>query len=464
MSRSGRRQKESLQRLKLLLLFAEYPVSVWIRKDMAESLSPSRGIFPMRLSRNPSVLLLLCCWWPGLQGCAPALHEDLSGEPCPIPGGVADPAEKSAYVMAEDGGIDALDLRTGKLLWQTYTASVPLGIYDHKLLAQTVVEGKRNEVKIVVLDPRHEGAVLSTSEAVTFPDWVNTGLVHGRSFSSRGRMEEGNLFLYWEAGAWPGTGYARHTLEGEEAAHRTVSGVAKVSLENARVEMLCQDITKVFERENNRKETSSEGEAPPEFGRKLPKELQKLSEIPKLQGSPYVWGWYEQPLIVGDKAAVLAERKDGIRTKLILIRWDLKSGRELEDIELLPNVRHASRIVMRPNGLHVFIVHQETDVKWLKGTGKGGPTATEVPTGAPPALWILSSETGKVVGKVPMQENVFDVQLVGNRVYFGIEESKAVTKRDYDEKPRFLRAIDLGSGERLWERAILPARHLHPRS
>src|SRR5262249_9479270 len=134
---------------------------------------------------------------PGL-----AAAEEKSQAPVFLPGGVADPEGKIGYVTNPTGGIDAIDLESGKLLWATDDASRPLVAFDHKLAAQATVKDRPNSVRVLVLDSSDKGKRLLLSDPVVFPDWVVIGQAYGRSFESRGRVERGAVLLKWEAHAF----------------------------------------------------------------------------------------------------------------------------------------------------------------------------------------------------------------------------------------------------------------------
>src|SRR5262249_37616394 len=56
-----------------------------------------------------------------------------------IPGGVADAEGKTGYVSNPAGGIDAVNLKTGKLLWDTKAAAKPLALDPDRLCAHANV-------------------------------------------------------------------------------------------------------------------------------------------------------------------------------------------------------------------------------------------------------------------------------------------------------------------------------------
>ena len=88
-----------------------------------------------------------------------------------LPGGaVADPDGKVGFVPNTSGGIDALDLASGKLLWDTKEAPRPLLATPDRLFAQALVRGKANQVRIVVLNTTQKGKRLLESQPLSFPD------------------------------------------------------------------------------------------------------------------------------------------------------------------------------------------------------------------------------------------------------------------------------------------------------
>src|SRR5690242_2990887 len=73
--------------------------------------------------------------------------------PVSLPGGVAN--DRTGFVTNATGGIDALDLETGKTLWTTKEASRPLVAFKEGLAAQANgPQDRPNSIRVVVLDLR----------------------------------------------------------------------------------------------------------------------------------------------------------------------------------------------------------------------------------------------------------------------------------------------------------------------
>jgi hypothetical protein len=71
------------------------------------------------------------------------------------------------------------------------------------------------------------------------------------------------------------------------------------------------------------------------------------------------------------------------------------------------------------------------------------------------AWWIFSLETGKQVAKLPFEGHAGVMAVVGPRCYSVVQGRGAG-----GVQPRSLRAVDLATGNRLWERPIEGIRRL----
>jgi hypothetical protein len=329
-----------------------------------------------------------------------------------LPGGVADPEGKTGYLANPQGGIDAVDLARGKLLWDTKAGSTLLAFADNRLIAQAGVEGKGNQIRLVVLDTTNKGKLLLASKPVVFPEWVSVGVTHGRSFSAGARIIKNNLLLTWEARAWYAGG-ARPTPQIEKAARRHASGVAQIDLKNGRVEMLSRD------------------KVPPTPGPKLPRELEDVKSMQYWTGS----SWETKPIIVGQKVAAITVENAKGKSALRLKTWDLSSAKVLSDGIVLEG---KSLWPQLSADRRYLLVHQALPKESLP---KGDY-----------AWWIFSVATGKQVGKIPFEAGTREITLVGPRVYFMTEVTRG-GPRGFT-RSRLLKAITLKTGQFAWQRQI----------
>ncbi len=188
------------------------------------------GLLPPLMS-----LLLSGVALAGGEGTAnvPSAPHSAAFEPLLLPGGIVDPTGRTAYLANAHGGIDAVDLASGELLWETAEAQRPLMVLGSHLLAQAGV--KRNRLRILAFDVAARGECVLESDPVVLPGWVVTGEAPGRSFKARWQIDHNHLVLAWEAAAWF-AGPGRPTALQQEAARRRAAGTARIDLDSGQVE------------------------------------------------------------------------------------------------------------------------------------------------------------------------------------------------------------------------------------
>ena len=96
----------------------------------------------------------------------PALHD----------GVVVDAAAGVAYVMSREGGIDALDLTSGNVLWKNRDAAKPLALADGTLVAQARPD-RNGALALVMLDARKGNA--KGRADVQIPEGLRANVVDG---------------------------------------------------------------------------------------------------------------------------------------------------------------------------------------------------------------------------------------------------------------------------------------------
>ncbi len=190
------------------------------------------------------IRILVCVVFvlPGSVAAVPAGEDKAAaGGPVLLPGeGVTDAEGKVGYLPNPAGGIDALNLAAGKVLWQSKEGPRPLLVKAGKLYVQAPLKGKANQVRIVVLDATQEGKRLLESGPVVFPDWVVVGVAHGRSFRSAAQQTDAGLMLTWEARAWYAGG-AAPPKEVEAAARKSANGAALIDPRTGTVKAIAAD-------------------------------------------------------------------------------------------------------------------------------------------------------------------------------------------------------------------------------
>jgi hypothetical protein len=136
----------------------------------------------------------------------------------PIPGGVVDRTGRTAYVAAAgSGGVDALDLATGRRLWRVSEADWPLLATPERIIAARPIPDESHTLEVVSIDPR--GFKRFVSNTVVLPDWIPASSGPGRTLALTGRLEGTRFFLDWEA----------------RVGSRSGEGTEVIDLENGRV-------------------------------------------------------------------------------------------------------------------------------------------------------------------------------------------------------------------------------------
>jgi hypothetical protein len=110
------------------------------------------------------------------------------------------------YVPNRIGGLDAIELATGKQLWHHEgTSNLALATAD-RVAVWAPLAYKRHLFNVVLLDAK-TGKPLVTSAAIGIPNDLATGPAPGKSFKAAARLGGDILTVYWEAEAhyWGGT-------------------------------------------------------------------------------------------------------------------------------------------------------------------------------------------------------------------------------------------------------------------
>jgi hypothetical protein len=239
--------------------------------------------------------------------------DDAQG-PISLPGGVTDTSGKVGYLSKPKGGMVAIDLEKGKILWETKEASRPLVVSGKRLVALAADEKKPNNCRVLVLDTEARGKQLLKSDAMTLPNWaaIGTGLDrptsfgYGRleGFQVRSHLAKDTLIVRWWADEWSGGG-ARPPRRTNYAA-----GVARIHLNTGKVEMKRDD----------------KMEAPTGTGlaeiQKLPKNIQEVAQRERWQAG----------VVVGQRAYGAVRRPASRlfgRVKEFVQAVEIKTGKRL---------------------------------------------------------------------------------------------------------------------------------------
>ncbi len=122
------------------------------------------------------------------------------------PGVVVDPTRGAVYMMNPQGGIDAVDIASGKLLWTTKAAAKPLTMFRDQLIAQAETSRGSHSLPIAILDPAQGRRLAEISIPISDP--LSPAIDNGRGFSSTVTAQpDGSVVLVrWEVASQRITG------------------------------------------------------------------------------------------------------------------------------------------------------------------------------------------------------------------------------------------------------------------
>jgi hypothetical protein len=164
----------------------------------------------------------------------PAFAADAPAPGIPVASvGVVSPDQKTVFVPAKAGGVEALDLASGRVMWVNKDASKLAGGSDKMVFAWVGDEKKANAFRVVAMDAA-TGKTLGKSDPIALPDWASTAQPWGRKFRTAARVDGEGVVVMWQAGAFYAGG-ARPSPEIEAAARKNESGLVKFDLKTGKV-------------------------------------------------------------------------------------------------------------------------------------------------------------------------------------------------------------------------------------
>ena len=319
------------------------------------------------------------------------------------PGIIVNSKQATVYLMNTQGGIDAVDLSSGKLLWNTTNAAKPLLLdSDRRLVAQAESAAQRNRLHIVVLDTQSRGKVLVES-AVQLPKDVHVAIDEGLGtiFRTTARLHGDKVIVSWQ--------YSEREISGAQIGPnpnvRIRAGAVTIDLKTGQADSLAPD------------------QLPPIPETKLPDNIEHLMKSAGLRAP--LWQ-------VGDVFAAI-ERisgKGGQRT--ILKRWHSETGRPMPEVVLFGaelTFRYTSadgRHLLASKALDAARIHWD----WRIYSLESGRQVAEIRTPLPAARFFLNAS--RLFLEVPPTGDISNTGVVIHQ-------------------PFKLRAISLDTSDQLWE-------------
>jgi hypothetical protein len=378
------------------------------------------------------VLLVLCalglgaCFWgapadgpPQAWGAAtqgnPAKTK--SADPIPFPDGVLDPQRRTAYVSSPRGGIQAIRLEDGKVLWTNDACQAqPWLVAGSRLIAR----GER----LFVLDLKNEGKLLRQCDVPTYPK-VAVPERCTVAFHLWGPRVAGDILqARWYGVALIDRRKGRpFPFQAWTAFNKAAPvGTAKVHLDTGRVELQTdpkgEDVTAGLVPEASRPAQR----VPPGLPAKLSALWQQYHKdqngrITLLDGR-----------LVGVSMTVEPIGREYLK-RVSLNAWDVKTGAAAAPVELVKDKAiNIANVMLTEDRRHAG-VQFSTSALALYSLADGKRVGHEV-------KGVFNPERAFVDGK-----RLYYAQLGGGR---GVQT------------PNVLRALDLESGKVVWERPLKP--------
>lgn len=420
--------RHTLRPLSLILLFGNLPLAL--------GADPEPKVDPKVVAKEVAAFTFLTTQPEPTAGCVP------------LPAGLSDNARRAGFFSNDAGGIDAVDLTTGELLWRNSEAQRPLLLDGGRLYAQAGT--RRNRLRVLVLDLTRKGECVFESDPVVFPGWVVTGEAPGRSFSSRWRLEDNRLLLNWEAAAWSDGGGRSPGLAFPLRKH--ADGLVRIDLDGAPPELLPA----------GKPVPATETPRPsPAVAKRLEKKALRwtgqagryflaleLAEVDTAEERRLLLESVKaNPVAAAQVAAQPKDTKPEYR--LVLWGWASDSGLPVLRSELLRGRRPVVQTTLDGRCLCVRDALPSPDEMVSAQVRENGG-------------WSVYSTFGKSLGRVPYQPGTESLAVVGHRAYCLVSGPVRGPLDRPTERPRSLRAIDLKSGKAVWERPVAPRPLLPP--
>jgi len=319
------------------------------------------------------------------------------------PGVIVDPGRQVIYLMNLQGGIDALKVDSGKLIWSTSRAAKPLLLTGELLVAQAEDPDRPRILRIVTLDLA-SGSVMKEAE-IELPEGVGTSVDAGlgTTFEAEALVQKAEVIVSWT--------FTRRYIGGmqpgpEEAVPKTEKGAARLDLETGQLEPWPLD----------RIAESIDSTLPPLIAKLV--STQELPQAPWRVGEVYAWA---EPQGLGRDRHV------------VLKRWAADTGRSLPEVTLSGN-----ELTMRyPSADHRHLLASK-----LTGVTKNREIDYE---------WNLYSlETGERTAQVIRHQPGAWFFIAGTALIHETQAHDRPVEDGWVREPLSLRTTDLRSSRELW--------------
>jgi outer membrane protein assembly factor BamB len=325
--------------------------------------------------------------------------------PISLPNGVADASGKVGYFIAAKGGLEAVDLATGRVLWKTEGAAYPLAVWGKDPVVAVRVKNRPNRLRILVLGG--DGAAIRETQEleITGHREGDTGQWVVRPF-----LDGDVLLLDWSI-SW-------NSADGLKGGGSRGAALSRVNLRTGQV-------APVSDKE---KATLRPPFTP---GAWMAEELKGFPQDTLfVRGA----GWSSEPqrLLDGQRVGIVWRKRVGRDELLTLRTWDAATGKRPETTQLLQRV-FGCHLRASADNRYLFFQHKE----------KSAPGQLSRYT------WeVYRVATGKHLGTFLHNAYTIEAGIAGDRVF--VIEYKS--NPDGSPAPPELHAVDLKTGKLLWKR------------
>jgi hypothetical protein len=338
---------------------------------------------------------------------AAAAQNDPTANPFVMrPGVVVDPAAGRLYMMNPQGGIDAVEIASGKLLWTTAAAAKPLAAYDHRLAAQAEQSRGSNGLPIALLDTRSglvESTITVPAASGAMPS-INDGM--GSSSTLEASFGQQGLLIWWTLASREISGI----LSAEPPPEHKNSGAALIDLTTHRVTIL----------------TAAQAAA------KI-NSVRPSAKAPRLTGTEAL---YFLPQQVDGFFVSLTLGPSDAGTPVTLRRWSANTRAPLPDVDL--GHGYAAWAVSADNAC--FLITK---------------IATGNVVGSTDYLWVIYAlASGERLADIRLAQPATTFFVRNGLLVYSVTPRAFRRSGSWQRDPLQLRAVSLKSGDEIWRRTL----------
>jgi hypothetical protein len=303
--------------------------------------------------------------------------------------------------MNPRGGIDVVDLASGRLSWTTARAAKPIILAGDLLIAQADISDQRNRLRLVGLDILRGGELMFEAN-IELPPGVGVSIDDGlgTSFRTDAWIHGKFTIISWTfSELYVGGSPPKDT----GSPVRKVTGSVQIDPKTGESSLLIPD------------------ETPPPARPGVPGSIARQTASSALSG----------PLWIAGNVVATTKRIPGNCEKgIALVRWNCATGESLPDVKLFG----ADYTLRYPSANQKHLLASKVDY------------ATQ-----PPWHWLIFSiDSGERVAEINMKSPGARFFIWRNQLIYESPPQRRLVAEEWVDDPLRLRAIDLESGNELW--------------